>query len=112
MHKLRQQLKQQREAMARLVAHHFPIGTRLSLPAGGLCLWLELPAGFSTSQIFTEALECGIRTAPGSMFSNSGRYEHCMRLGCTLPVDAVVEQACRELGAMACAQLGQAARGG
>jgi len=110
MHKLRQQLKQQREAMARLVAHHFPIGTRLSLPAGGLCLWLELPAGFSTSQLFTEALECGIRTAPGSMFSNSGRYEHCMRLACTRPVDATTEQAVRELGAMACRQLGQGVR--
>jgi DNA-binding transcriptional MocR family regulator len=110
MHKLRQQLKQQREAMARLVAHHFPIGTRLSLPAGGLCLWLELPAGFSTSQIFTEALECGIRTAPGSMFSNSGRYEHCMRLACTHPVDASMEQVVRELGAIACRQLGQGVR--
>jgi DNA-binding transcriptional MocR family regulator len=110
--RLRQQLRRQREGMAQLVARFFPLGTRLSLPPGGLSLWLEFPAGVSTSELFTQALARGIRTAPGSMFSNSGRYEHCMRLGCTLPVDAVVEQACRELGAMACAQLGQAARGG
>lgn len=110
MHRLRQQLKQQREAMARLVARHFPVGTRLSLPAGGLCLWLELPAGFSTSQLFTEALARGIRTAPGSMFSNSGRYEHCMSLLCTHPVDETLEQALSELGALACHQRGQGAR--
>ena len=110
--RLKQQLRRQREGMAQLVARFFPLGTRLSLPPGGLSLWLEFPAGVSTSALFTQALARGIRTAPGSMFSNSGRYEHCMRLGCTLPVDAVIEQACRELGAMACAQLGQPARGG
>ena len=38
MQSLKLQLKQQREAMARLVARYFPLGTRLSLPAGGLCL--------------------------------------------------------------------------
>ncbi|WP_239009628.1 PLP-dependent aminotransferase family protein [Delftia lacustris] len=110
--RLKQQLRRQREGMAQLVARFFPLGTRLSLPPGGLSLWLELPAGVSTSALFTQALARGIRTAPGSMFSNSGRYEHCMRLGCTLPVDGVVEQACRDLGAMACAQLGQPARHG
>ena len=108
--KLRQQLKKQREAMARLVARHFPIGTRMSLPAGGLCLWLEFPAEMSTSELFTAALGKGIRVAPGSMFSNSGRYENCMRLACTHPVDAVMERAMQELGAMACQQLGQGVR--
>ena len=111
MEKLRQQLKKQREAMARLVARHFPLGTRMSLPTGGLCLWLEFPAQMSTAELFTAALSKGIRIAPGSMFSNSGRYEHCMRLACTSPVTALMEQAMKELGAMACQQLGQSARG-
>ncbi len=109
--RLKAQLKQQREAMARLVARHFPIGTRMSLPGGGLCLWLELPEGFSSARLFGDALDQGIRIAPGSMFSNSGRYEHCLRLACTHPVDAAVEQALQLLGAMACQQLGQALRG-
>ena len=108
--RLKLQLKKQREAMARLVARYFPLGTRLSLPAGGLCLWLELPAGFSTSALFAEALEHGIRIAPGSMFSNSGRYEHCLRLACTHPVNEELQQACKDLGAMACRQLGQPRR--
>ena len=108
--RMKKQLKAQREGMARLVARYFPLGTRMSLPAGGLCLWLELPQGFSSAQLFGDALEHGIRIAPGSMFSNSGRYEHCLRLACTHPVDAVMEQACQTLGAMACQQLGQAVR--
>jgi len=63
------------QTQPRLVARTFPLGTRMSLPAGGLCLWVELPEGFSSAALFGEALEQGIRIAPGSMFSNSGRYE-------------------------------------
>ncbi|CAM4062303.1 PLP-dependent aminotransferase family protein [Comamonas aquatilis] len=108
--RLKAQLKSQREAMARLVARYFPLGTRLSLPGGGLCLWLEFPEAMSTASLFTEALVHGIRIAPGSMFSNSGRYEHCMRLACTHPVNAAMEKAIQQLGAMACRQLGQPVR--
>lgn len=108
--RLRLDLRRQREAMARLVASHFPIGTRLTLPPGGLCLWMELPEGVSTSELFTRALAAGIRTAPGSMFSNTGRYERFMRLGCVRPVNETVEQACRELGALAHGLLGQLPR--
>jgi DNA-binding transcriptional MocR family regulator len=82
----------------------------MSLPGGGLCLWLEFPAQMSTSDLFTAALARGIRIAPGSMFSNSGRYEHCMRLACTHPVDELMERAMQDLGAMACRQLGQSPR--
>ena len=108
--RMKQQLKAQREGMARLVARYFPLGTRMSLPAGGLCLWLELPQGFSSAQLFGDALQHGIRIAPGSMFSNAGRYEHCLRLACTHPVDAAMEHACQVLGTLACQQLGQAPR--
>ena len=108
--KLRQQLRRQREAMARGVARYFPLGTRMSLPEGGLCLWLEFAKEMKTSELFTAALGLGIRIAPGSMFSNSGRYEHCMRLACTHPVDAAMEGALRDLGRLACRLLGQAPR--
>ena len=108
--RLKQQLRAQREGMARLVARHFPLGTRLSLPPGGLCLWLELPEGFSSAALFTAALAEGIRIAPGSMFSNSGRYEHCLRLACTHPLTPALEEVCRTLGAMACVQLKQGVR--
>lgn len=109
--RLRVSLRRQREAMARLVARYFPIGTRLSLPPGGLCLWLEFPEGVSSTELFTLALAKGIRIAPGSMFSNTGRYERCMCLGCVHPVDAVIEQACREVGALAHSLLGMPPRG-
>ena len=97
--------------MVRQAHHERCLPFALSLPPGGLCLWLELPAGFSSAELFDAALAQGIRIAPGSMFSNSGRYAHCLRLACTHPVNAEMEEVCRTLGTMACGQLGQAARG-
>ena len=52
----------------------------------------------SSSQLFDQALALGIRVAPGSMFSNTGRYERFMRFSCGLPFSAEVEWAFAELG--------------
>jgi len=103
--RLRASLRSQREQAARAVARHFPAGTRLSIPPGGLNLWVELPAGSSSSVLFEQALREGIRIAPGSMFSNTGRYDGFVRLGCTARFTDEVEHAYRVLGRL----LGKAA---
>jgi len=96
--RLRASLRIQREQAAQAVARHFPQGTRLSLPPGGLNLWVELPPAASSSVLFEQALREGIRIAPGSMFSNTPRYDGFMRLGCTMAFPPEVEQAYRTLG--------------
>ena len=80
--RLRRELKTQRDRSAELIASHFPPGTRLSMPRGGMLLWVEMPGGRSGMRVFEEALRQGIRVAPGAMFSNSGRYEHFLRISC------------------------------
>ena len=96
--RLRQQLRQQRAHVAEAVARHFPAGTRLAPPAGGMLLWLELPEGTPGMTVFERALEGGIRVAPGAMFSNSSRYGHFLRLSCTEPAVPETEAAIRALG--------------
>ncbi|MDD0811911.1 PLP-dependent aminotransferase family protein [Curvibacter sp. RS43] len=98
--RMRQVLRQQRERSVQAVARYFPVGTRLSVPAGGLSLWIELPPGVSSSQLFEQALALGIRVAPGPMFSNSGRYERFLRLSCGLPFTPDVEAAYATLGGL------------
>ena len=104
--RLRQHLRVQRQAAAQAVARYFPIGTRLSLPAGGLSIWLELPEQISSSRLYDEALALGIRTAPGDMFSNTGHYDHFLRLCCGMPFTEAVDDAYRTLGRLLHAQLG------
>ena len=48
----------------------------------------------------------GIRVAPGDMFSNTGHYDHFLRLSCGMPFTDAVEEAYRSLGRMMHAQLG------
>jgi DNA-binding transcriptional MocR family regulator len=98
--RMREVLRQQREQSAQALARHFPAGTRLRLPPGGLNVWVELPAGASSSRLFEEALAHGIRVSPGAMFSNTGRYDGFVRLGCTLAFTEEVEEAYRTLGGL------------
>lgn len=98
--RMREQLRAQRESAAQAIARYFPTGTRLSLPRGGLSLWLELPEGASSMQLYDEALALGIRVAPGPMFSNTGRYERFLRLSCGMPFTPAVEDAYYQLGGL------------
>ncbi|HET7792252.1 MAG TPA: PLP-dependent aminotransferase family protein, partial [Rhizobacter sp.] len=99
--RLRRQLKAQREQVSEAIAGCFPTGTRLSVPEGSLLLWVELPDGRSSQAVFDEALQQGIRFVPGTLFSNSGRFDHFMRISCGFPFDAQAERALRELGRIA-----------
>ncbi len=89
------------ERMSRAIGRHFPEGTRVSRPAGGFVLWVELPKGIDTREFFGAALERRICFAPGDVFSATRRYAHCMRLSCGAPWSAPIERALETLGVMA-----------
>jgi DNA-binding transcriptional MocR family regulator len=67
---------------AAAIAAHSPRGTGLSVPQGGMLLWVEMPAGVSGMDVFETGLRQGIRVAPGAMFSNGTRYDHFLRISC------------------------------
>jgi DNA-binding transcriptional MocR family regulator len=94
----RQTLRRQREQMAECVAACFPAGTRLTLPEGGMLLWLQLPEGVAADTVFEQALAQGIKLIPGSMFSNGPRFQDCLRLSCGQPHGPRVEQALGRVG--------------
>jgi DNA-binding transcriptional MocR family regulator len=87
--------------MVHAVNQSFPAGTRISQPAGGFVLWLELPKPMDTTRLFAEALEHGICFAPGEVFSASGRYTHCLRLSGGYGWSARLDKGIRALGALA-----------
>ncbi|MBW8465601.1 MAG: PLP-dependent aminotransferase family protein, partial [Acidovorax sp.] len=65
----------------RVIAAHFPQGTRVSDPPGGLLLWLELPRALDSVQLHEACLAQQILIAPGTVFSASGRFRNCLRIG-------------------------------
>lgn len=99
--RLRDAVQQSMQAMRHHAAAHFPPGTRITRPQGGLVLWLELPGEVNAVELFYKAREQGIGMAPGPIFSTQERYESCIRLSCGVVWDARIEQGLRLLGEVA-----------
>jgi len=89
------------DRMTRAVERGFPDGTRVSRPAGGFVLWIELPARIDTRTLFDEALRRGVCFAPGDVFSASGRYANCLRLSCGHSWDRRLERGLETIGEIA-----------
>jgi DNA-binding transcriptional MocR family regulator len=106
---LREAFSQQQAALADAVSRHFPPGTRVSRPAGGYFLWVELPAGADALALQREACALGISLAPGPMFSARAAFGNCMRLNYGHPWSGPMASAVATLGRLAAAQLAQPA---
>ncbi|TKC99969.1 PLP-dependent aminotransferase family protein [Polyangium fumosum] len=100
---LRRKLAAQVERVSEAVAEHFPPGTRISRPAGGFLLWVELPPGTSALLLFERALARGIAIAPGPLFSAKQRFTGYIRLSCGHPWSELFDHAIRTLGKL-CAE--------
>ena len=96
--KLRYALEGQQAAMLAAIDRHFPAQTRVSQPAGGYFLWLELPEQVDSLKLFQVALAQGISIAPGPIFSPTRRFGNCIRLNYGSPWTDNAEGAMRTLG--------------
>jgi DNA-binding transcriptional MocR family regulator len=68
-------------AMIEAVERYFLAGARVTSPVGGHILWLQLPEGVDSLQLYKEALPLGITVAPGCLFGGTPeRYRNFIRL--------------------------------
>jgi DNA-binding transcriptional MocR family regulator len=86
--------------MADAVVRCFPVGTRMTRPAGGFILWVEMPVGTDAIHLYHRALERGISIVPGPLFSLSGKYGNHIRLSAAR-WDEQIERGIRTLGELA-----------
>ena len=88
-----------------LIAESFPKDTRVTDPAGGYILWVELPREIDSMALFRACLDERICISPGTMFSATDRYRHCVRLGVGGSWDDAHRRGLRRVGEIACAML-------
>jgi DNA-binding transcriptional MocR family regulator len=93
------------DRMTHTVGKVFPEGTRVTSPAGGFVLWLELRKPIKSRTLFDAALDKGICFAPGDVFSASNRYDNCLRLSCGHGWLPRIEKGLATLGELARAAL-------
>lgn len=103
--RLRSTLRGQVDRVREAIADSFPAGTRVTAPAGGFVIWVELPQGADALELQSRALAKGIAVAPGPIFSARGRFAHCLRLSCGFPWSGRIEAALATVGDLATAQL-------
>jgi DNA-binding transcriptional MocR family regulator len=82
------------------ISRHFPEGTRVTRPAGGSVVWVEMPGKFNSLTLWERALEEGIAIAPGMLFSTTRDFRNCIRLNAAYWSDRVAK-ALRTLGRLA-----------
>ncbi|MBE9065905.1 PLP-dependent aminotransferase family protein [Leptolyngbya cf. ectocarpi LEGE 11479] len=102
---LRRAYQQQMNQMFQAILNYFPSETRVTQPAGGHILWVEITGGFDALELFEKAIQHHISIAPGPMFSASNGYQNCFRLNAGLPWSDDIEQAMKTLGDLAKKQL-------
>ena len=90
---LRQALKRQVDDVSRAVAESFPQEIKMTRPAGGLVLWIELPARVDALRLHSKALAEKISIAPGPMFSPRQDFRNFIRLSCGEPWSSQLERA-------------------
>jgi DNA-binding transcriptional MocR family regulator len=79
--RLRRIYIRQMTLLSQAVGESFPEGTRISHPAGGYVLWVEMPETVDSVKLYEIAREQGITFAPGPLFSaHPGKFRNCLRL--------------------------------
>lgn len=96
--RLRAGFARQVQQTSQAIAEYFPPGTRITRPAGGFVLWVELPAKVDALELFRRARAERIGIAPGPMFTTTKRYRNCIRVGCGHLWSAKIEMGLMRLG--------------
>jgi DNA-binding transcriptional MocR family regulator len=98
LNRLRARLAGQVEAVRQAVFKYFPKGTRISRPAGGHLLWIELPRKIEAMKLYRAALREHISLLPGPIFSATGRYKNYIRLNAGIIWSDTCDRALATLG--------------
>jgi DNA-binding transcriptional MocR family regulator len=96
--RLKSILAGQVEFVRQAIAKYFPQGTRISRPAGGYMLWVELPPRINALKLYRAALDEHISVLPGTIFSANGKFQHHIRINCGISWSDVYDKALLTLG--------------
>jgi len=103
--RIRSCYQERMRAVREAVRTYFPRGTRVTEPAGGFVLWVELPPSVDALKLRLSALKEKISTAPGPMFSVRHEFRNHLRIYAGLPWTAAFEKAIQALGRLAQSQI-------
>lgn len=87
--RIRQVYARQTISVSHAISQYFPQDTRVTRPAGGTVLWVELPEYVDSIKLYEQALLAGMTIAPGPVFSANRKYKNFIRLSVSFWSDEV-----------------------
>ena len=100
--------KSRRDAMLGALERHMPAGVRWNRPAGGMFLWVELPATLDAVALLPRAVERGVAYVPGAPFFAAAPQRHTLRLSYVTASSEQIDSGIAALGEVVRAALEQA----
>ena len=95
--RLRLQVGEQTRLYAQVLRDVLPPGTRMTSPAGGNLLWVQLP-GVDGTAVYRGLLQQGVGVFPGEIFSLRGKHRSFLRVSCGAVWSPSIERAIELLG--------------
>ena len=102
--------KSQRDAMLAAMKQNMPEGVEWNAPAGGMFLWVRLPAGMNAIDLLPKAVERNVAFVPGWAFYADQADERTLRLSFVTPSVAQIHTGIAALAATIREQLPSSAR--
>jgi len=84
--------KGKKELMLSLIEKEFPKNIKISPCDGGLFIWITLPEGTNTLDLFKKAVEKKVAFVPGTHFFAQGGNENTMRLNFSMVSEQKIEE--------------------
>ena len=97
--RIRREYARNMELLTGAVMRYFPGSTRLTRPAGGFVLWVQLSEKVDSLELYRAALLEGITLAPGYVFSATHQFSNFVRLNAT-EFNYRTERAVEKLGGL------------
>ena len=98
--KTKAEYRRRRDLMVSLLEKYMPAGVKWTYPEGGLFLFLTLPEGIDTIEMYDEALSRGVDYVAGSFFFLDGSHRNTMRLNFSFVAEEKMEPGMKLLGAI------------
>ncbi|MEM5774641.1 MAG: PLP-dependent aminotransferase family protein, partial [Anaerolineaceae bacterium] len=89
---------ERRDVMLDSLTEHMPAGVKWTHPEGGLFLWVTLPDGCKSSDVFKRAVEEKVAFVSGESFHPHGGGENTMRLNFSFQSPETINEGISRLG--------------
>lgn len=96
--KIKEMYRNQRNMMVSMIEKYFPENVKYTKPEGGMFLWVTLPEGLSSMDLFELAINENVAFVPGQAFYVDGSGNNSLRLNFSNSNGRQIEEGIKRLG--------------